>query len=260
MAEWAKIKFLYDTMLGAPGSALAASSTAAGDYSVDYLHNMLEVNMWKAADAASPQYVTYDAGAGNAWTADYLVILGHNLSAAAATVGLQYSDDNFAAHAWDAFTAFAPASDAVVFKEFANPGAYRHWRLVLTGAASAPCMTICAWGNATMLDYATAAFDPYDEEIKAAVNLSYSGCVAGVHARYAERSLSLRFDDADADLYGKIRQWWSVNGLGNFFVAWEGANNPADVWLMRPDARFSNPLKTGGRYRDVSVQLKGRKE
>lgn len=258
--EWAKIKFFYDAMLGSAGSALTATSTAVGDYAVGYLHNMLETNMWLSADTASPQCITYDAGAGNVRTADYMAVMGHNLKSAGATIKLQYSDDGFASHIWDAFAAFTPVSDGALLKEFASPGAYRHWRLVITGAAAPPYMTIAVWGNATELDYATASFDPYCVEVKASVNLSYSGCVTGIHTRYAERSLTLVFNDADAELYGRLKAWWDASGLRSFFVAWETTNSPSDVWLMRPDVRFSSPLKSGGAYRDVSVQLKGRKE
>ena len=258
--EWARIKFFYDTMLGSAGSTLTASSTAAGDYTAAYIYNMLETNMWLSADAASAQYVTYDAGAGSAKTADYLAVIGHNLKSAGASIKLQYSDDGFTTNIWDAFEGFIPVSDGAFLKEFASPGAYRHWRLVITGAAAPPYLTIATWGNATELDYATASFDPYCVEVKASVNLSYSGCVTGIHTRYAERSLSLVFNDADAELYGRLKAWWDTSGLRSFFVAWETANSPSDVWLMRPDLRFSSPLKSGGAYRDISVQLKGRKE
>jgi len=258
--EWAKVKFFFDTMLGSAGSTLAATSTATGDYAAAYLYNMLETNMWLSADASSLQYITYDAGAGNVMTADYLAVIGHNLKSAGAAVTLQYSDDAFVAHAWDAFAAFIPVTDGALLKEFSGPGAYRYWRFVITGAATAPYMTLAIWGVATELDYATASFDPHGVEIKASMNISYAGCVTGVHTRYAERSLTLVFNDADAELYGRIKQWWDTSGLRNFFVAWESANSPFDVWLMRPEARFSNPLKAGGLYRDVTIQLKGRKE
>jgi hypothetical protein len=72
--------------------------------------------------------------------------------------------------------------------------------------------------------------------------------------------MSFKFDDADAALYEKVRQWWDTSGVKNFFVAWEVANNPGDVFLMRPDTKFSNPIKNGGAHRDISIALKGRKE
>src|SRR3990170_1834781 len=77
---WAKPKIYYDTMLGSFGSTLTASSIAAGDYSVNYLYNWIEVNSWKAANTTVPMYITYDAGAGNTKQADYLVLLVRPLS------------------------------------------------------------------------------------------------------------------------------------------------------------------------------------
>lgn len=258
MATWNKIKFFYDTMLGCAGSTLTATSTAAGDYSVGYLYNMLEVNMWKAATAADPHCITYDAGAGNSKTADYLAISGHNLKAMGAAVALQHSSDDITYA--DAFTAFTPSSDTVVLKEFPLTAPYRYWRLKIIGMTAPPYMTICIWGNKTELDYATATFDPYEQAAHASVNLSYGGYVAGVHTQYTERRMNLKFEGADLSLYGKVKAWWETSGLKNFFLAWETANNPDDVFLLRPDTRFYNPLRAGGLYRDITINLTGRRE
>src|SRR3990172_13005583 len=111
MATWAKFKFFYDTMLGSTGSSLVATTTATGDYLAAYIYNMLETNMWKAANTTTPMYLTYDAGSGNTKTADYLAIIGHNLNTIGASTTHQYSTDNFTAHINNTFTGEAPASD-----------------------------------------------------------------------------------------------------------------------------------------------------
>lgn len=260
MPTWAKIKFYYDTMLGSIGSTLVATSTASGDYAVAYIYNWLETNMWKAANTTTPMYLTYDAGAGNTKTADYLAILGHNLNTIGATITLQYSTDNFAADVNDAFTGEAPTSDNVYLKEFTEPAAKRYWRLKITGTLSvAPYLTLCVWGSKTELDWATASFDPYEQEVKAVMGLSYGGYVTGIHTQYTERKLSLKFDDADSTLYNKVKTWWDTQGLKNFFVAWDRTNNPSDVYLMRAEEKFNNPFNATGLYRDISISLTGRK-
>ncbi len=264
MATWAKVKFYYKTMLGSTGSSLAATSTeSTGDYDPSYIHNWLETNMWKAEDSglADPQYLTYDAGVGNTKDADYLAILGHNLNTAGATVTLQWSTDNFAADVNDAFAGEAPSADTVYLKEFTSPGAKRYWRLKIAGhTAIAPYMAIAVWGEKTELDYATASFDPYEQDTKATVGMSEGGYVTGVHTRYIERSLRLRFDDSDSTLYNKVKAWHDDHGMKNLFAAWELANNASDVWLMRPSSRFRNPLNRTGIMRDISIQLTGRRE
>ncbi|HLC19117.1 MAG TPA: hypothetical protein VJM57_08920 [Thermodesulfobacteriota bacterium] len=261
MAAWEKVKFFYDTMLGTPGSTLAATSTtSSGDYSVDYLYNMLEVNMWMAADTTDPLYITFDAGTGNTADADYIVIWGHNLATAGATVSLQYSDDNFSLDINEVFAPEAVTTDAVYVKEFTSPGPRRYWRVEITGHTAPPQMTICLWGNKTELDYATASFDPYAQEVKANVNISQGGYLAGIHTMYTERQMTLTFNNADSVLYDRIRSWWETSGVKNFFVAWDHANSPGDVFLMRPDQRFKNPFKSGGIYRDITINLQGRKE
>jgi hypothetical protein len=421
MGIWAKIKFYYDTMLGGSGSTLTATSTeSSGDYDADYLHNWLETNKWKAEDTglADPQYITYDAGSGNTASADYLAILGHNLSTAGATVILSNSDDNFATDE-DVVIAMRPEADTVqheeacliangnfevwsngtntipdgwkkngvgssisrdavnfysglysasitrsgahVFFRFSIPGfayyqgkditagawvkasvatqvrvaiqdgtggsagsfhsgggdwefltvtrtvngsatalqfdlqiiadgtinvdgavmvegtsvastdpadyiqplsnAKRYWRLKIAGHAStAPYMTIGVWGDKTELDYASSSYDPYEEEARANVNVSGGGYVTGVHTRYSERQLRLRFSNVDEALYAKVKSWHESHGLKNFFVAWEKTNNPSDIYLMRSGRHFKNPFNQTGFYRDVSIELRGRKE
>jgi hypothetical protein len=263
MSAWSKIKFFYDTMLGSAGSSLTASSTASGDYSPAYIYNMLETNMWKAVDTTNGVWITYDAGAGNAKDADCLAIIGHNL----AGMRIYLIGSNVADFSTSYIICnFIQADNKAVLKEFTNTyGAFRYWRLTFFsvggGALSViPYVTLAIWGMATELDYASASFDPHAEDVKASVNLSQGGYVTGVHTQYTERSLALKFEDADATLYGKIKTWWNTNGLKNFFVAWENANSPNDVWLMRPDAKFSNPLTNGGLYRAITINLKGRKE
>ena len=256
---WAKVKFFWDNVFGISGGALAATSTASG-YAVANIHNGLEVNSWKAANTTTPMYITIDTYS-SATESDTLVILGHNLNTIGATLGVHYSTDNFAASIIDAFTPFAPTSDAVILKEFTSPGGKRYWRLYLTGTLSAaPEIQIAMLCNKTELDYCTASFDPYEQEAKANINISQGGYVTGIHEIYTERSLSLTFEDADSTLYGKVKTWWETHGMNQLFVAWETANNPTDVYLMRPDGKFNNPLTNGGAYRDITINLKGRKE
>ena len=261
MAQWAKFKFFFDTMLGSASSTLTAGSTASGDYSAAYLYNMLETNLWKAADTTSPVYITYDAGAGNTKQADYMGIAGHNFNTIGATVELQSSSDNFAADVTSVLSPFAPSTDKALVKEFTLSAAKRYYRLRISGTLSAaPYMALAIWGLKTELDWATASFDPYEEEVKAAVLLSQGGYVTGVHTEYSERTLALVIEDADSALYAKVKDWWDRSGLKNLFVAWDITNNPNDAWLMRPDTRFSNPFKGGGIYRDITINLRGRKE
>jgi hypothetical protein len=285
MAVWQKIKFYYHTLLGQTGATLTATSTASGDYSASYLYNALETNMWKALNTDSPCYITLDTGLGSVHKeADYLIMAGHNLGSASARIVLQHSNDGTT---WlDAFTQEMLRNDKVYLKEFTSPGPKRYWRLNIADAKLIPQIAILAFGLKTELDYASASFDPHGEETVANVNLSYGGYVAGVHAKYTERDMTLRFDDCSENkgarrladgtytaggtitadgggtttLYEKLRHWRTSVGVGQFFVAWERSNAPDDVFLMRSDARFANPLTHGGAYRDITIALRGRKE
>jgi len=265
MATWAKVKFFHKTMLGSTGSTLVATSTEAdNDYDVDYIFNWLETNLWKAEDSgvADPQYITYDAGAGNTESADYVVILGHNLNTAGVTVTLQYSTDDFTGDINDAFTGIVVSADTVFSKEFTSQDK-RYWRLKLSGhGATAPCMTLAVWGEATELDYMSSSIDPYADDIKATVNRTQGGYVSGIHVKHTMRNFNLTFDATDITTYDKVRAWRDDHGLQNFFLAWETANNPTEVWLMRPSGgTFSAPYSDfNTERRDVNIQLEGRKE
>lgn len=264
MATWARIKFFWSTMLGAAGSTLTAGSTASG-YSVASIYNMLEINSWQAANTTSPVNINLDLGVGNTATADYFAIVGHNLFTIGAKVSLWASNDNFSADIRQAGSYVIPATDSALVHEFTAPTASRYWRLVVekNGGGSfsaAPYLTICIWGLKTELDYASASFDPHGYDEQANISQSYGGYVAGVHTQFIERGFTLSFLDIDSTLYAKLASWYDTHGLKNFFVAWETANSPADIYLMRRTPGRNNPLTRGGAVRDATISLKGRKE
>src|SRR3990172_2311955 len=164
---------------------LTADSEATG-YEAAYLLNRLETNYWLSGSTAT-QYLTDTGSAGDGADVDYLVLYSHNLHTAGATVTLQYSSDNFAADVHDAFTGEIPAGDAIYFKTFALIHA-DYWRLKISGATSAPKITIGYWGMATELDYCTTSFDPNAQKDNAIVNRSETGYVLGVYTTFTERT------------------------------------------------------------------------
>lgn len=248
---WGKVKFFYKNSL----TGLTVTSAATG-FPVANVLDMLEGTLWKAT-STSDQYIAFDAGVGNTYTADYVAIGGHNLNTAGATLTLQYSTNG---SAWsDAFTAYAVANNKAIGKEFITQ-TVRYWRVKLSGMTATPQIAICIWGQAVELDWASSSFDPYAEDNKANINLSETGYVLGIHNRYTERQFDLVFSDADDTLYQKCKTWWDTSGLKNFFVAWEPTSHATDVYLMRPDSSFKNPLQIGGLYRNITINLKGRKE
>ena len=131
----------------------------------------------------------------------------------------------------------------------------------ISGTPSAVAeMAICFWGELTELDYATSSYDPYRQNIKATTNITQGGYVSGIHIKSTERQLRFLFSDAEPALYTKVKDWQDNNGLKNFFLAWEDTNNASDIFLMRSVPKFNNPLTSGGAYRNVSMDLKGRME
>ena len=248
---WGKIKFYYQNAL----SGLTATSEAAG-FLVGNILDMLEGTLWKAT-SSSDQYIAFDAGAGNTYTATYIGIASHNLNTVTATLTLQYSTNG---SSWsDAFTGVAIPNNKAWAKEFTTQ-TVRYWRVRLQGMTGIPYIGICIWGSTVELDYCSASLDPYAEDNKANLNVSETGYVLGIHNRYAERQMDIIFNGADDTLYTKCKTWWDTSGVKNFFVAWEPTSHASDVFLMRPDSSFKNPLTNGGMYRNITINLKGRKE
>lgn len=388
---WGKVKFYWNELL----SSLVATSTAIG-FDVINLLDRFEGTKWRATSTID-QYITYDAGEGNTYTADFLAISGHNLYSITATLGLQYStgsttgsdlvtngaftsdasgwtasaaslssvgggqsgnclqvansgaasglgyqditglivgetyklsvyfkkgtgatgaikigtttdDDAYGSNlaisdaSWteytyiftatetiaritlinesavasetslfdtvslyiidwtDAFTGYTPASDLSLIKEFTSQ-LKRLWRVEISGTPSAIAeMALCFWGELTELELVSGGLDPHGQIDKANVNMSHTGYVTGIHNRYIERSMSLIFEDADSTFYNKISAWWEQNGRKNFFISWEPVSHSTDIFLMRTKPEFKNPFVKGGLYRNITIELIGRKE
>lgn len=260
MATWVAIKLFYATMLGSTGSALTTSEAAAtGDYDVDYIYNMLEVGSILTANA-NDQHIEYDAGVGNSETADYLVILGHNLLTADALVSLEYSD----AGTWTGeetvvVAPFTPTSDGVVLKEFTKTTAHRYWRVLMTSLSEAPNITLCIWGNKTELGFARSSYDPKGFEEQVSRNITTGGVTAGIHEAYTEREFSISLTKMDDAKYQELLTWRETSGAQQVIVAWETANNPDDAFLVYPVGKFDCPFTDGGLYRRTTLNFRGRK-
>ena len=256
MADWVAIKFFYATMLGSAGSTFTATSTATGDFDVDYLYSMFETSFWEATTSANQQ-LDYDAGVGNTKTADYLVILGHNLATVGATIVLQYSDG---AGYTNAFTPIVVTVDTVLAKEFSGAGAHRYWRLDISGGMSAaPSIAIAIWGDKTEIGFARASYDPKGFEEEVSRNITAGGFPAGIHEYFSEREFSIPLSKIDEATYAKLLAWREISGAQQLFVAWETANNPDDVFLVYPVGKFHCPFTNGGLYRRTTLNFRGRK-
>lgn len=258
MAAWAKHKIFWKSVLTTVGGTLTATTTeSSGDFDVDYLADSLEWSKWKAANTTVPVYITFDAGASASF--DYLTIGGHNLNTIGATIDLEYS----ATGAWageeaSAFVAVAPTSDGNYLIEFGSIDA-RYTRLKITGTLSAaPSIAMMQWGDKTILDYASTTFDPHNETNKANINIGKTGMVLGIHHQYKEKKVSLKIEDADGTVYTSIADLWATHELKNFFWAFDTANNPTVIFIMRLEPTFSNPFNNTGIYRNITLPMIGR--
>ena len=259
MSQQTKLRFFYHNILGSTGSTITASSTSStSDFSVDYLYNFLEVNSWQESTGmTTSRTIKFDAGVGNTYSADYFAIHGHNLNGS--TLALDVSSDNFAASTVSAVAAFTVGTTGTILSQFTSPGAYRYWKFTLSrSTATAAAIQIMSLGTATELAYVTPPFDPHAQEIKANINISHSGYVTGIHTLFTERNMDIKLSNASTAVYASVKTWFETHGAKQFFVAWNATASTADVWLMRPELRFNNPI-TVDKFRDISISLTGRK-
>jgi hypothetical protein len=250
---WGKPTFYYRNGL----SGLTATSTLSGT-NVANLLDRLEVNFWIATSTAT-QYITFDAGTGNEYTADYFAVANHNVTSQDGLINLQYSSDNFSGDINDAFTAEKPASDHAFVKQFTAISS-RYWRAAFTSMGDSARASVMYWGEKTELDFASSSFDPNESEYIDTINESENGVLLGIHKKYRRRQFNFRIQDADSDLYDTAENWFNTVGLEPFFVTWNYDEKPNDAYYMRStDGRFEAPYRLGnGDWRDLIFRLEGR--
>lgn len=264
MPVFAKVKIFYKTMLGSVGSTLTATSTEnEGDHHVDYIYNFFEWNNWLAETTglSTPQKITYDAGSGNVYSADYFALHVHNLGEINATLKLMYSDaGDFTGEEIIVFTEVF-TDDIPFLKEFADTGTHRYWRVEISFAGAVPPFTsIMIWGQATELNWAKSEFDPHSFVPEIMESVSMGNVLTGLHIKGMERKLNLAFPNSDNTLYDKIKSLIDDHGFKPFFILWDGATHIEDFFLMRiVPSTINNPLTLGGRYRSITLNLTGRK-
>ena len=249
--SWSHIFFYYTTQI----TALVATTEDA-NYPATNLLDGLDSTLYKGLSTATHYLTAQDLGVSNGFTADYLAFAGDNL--AGATVALQFSNDNFSSDVREAFTAFVRSGSDPVVKEYTSISG-RYSRLKLTGLTANPFIADLRWGLKTDLDYADAGFDPHGRTFKGNINVSETGYLTGVHKKFIERDITIKFLDADDTLYQKLSAWWDAIMCAMFYVAWEKTDHASDIWFVRADPKFQNPLKSGGAFRDITLPLKGRK-
>lgn len=257
--QGSKLKFFWDNMLSATGSSLSVDSTnSTGDYNIDYVHNWLEVNSWKETSTglSTTRTFNFDAGVGNEYDANYLLIYGHNLDGS--TISLDASSDNFVGST-NAAVSFTAGTTAAILSTFSSVGAKRYWRMRLSrSTVTESFINIMSWGTKTELDYIQPPFDPYSQNVKANANLSQGGYVTGVHTKYTERQLRINLQNQSTSIYESVKTWFETHGVQNFVAAWDSTGSSADVWLVRPNMSFNNPINNNF-FRNITINLKGRK-
>jgi hypothetical protein len=230
----------------------AASSTAAGNFSVLNLRDFRPYTWWKPVSL--PATVTVDCA--SAKSVDYWSVYGHDLYTHGCTIELRGSTDNFSASDVLVDT-FTPTSNDAFARLIASTS-YRYWRLRITGA-TAPSLAIAAFGMALDIpEYLTAGFDPTGRVIRGQYNRSELGHPLGRTVKFEEWSETLRFELLT---WAWIRAtWlpaWRVHvGRDPFLFTWDPALHAEEVYLVAVKDQFKTPHRTGG-YCDLVFDVSG---
>ena len=254
---WAKVKIFYSHVL----AKLAATTTAAG-FAIANILDWMEGSWWLADNTTTPMYITIGSGpgGGDPLTADYLFISGHNFFTIGARVTLQKSSTGAWAGEEVDVTTETPSNDLTFAKLFTST-TEDYWRLKITGSLSAePQIAICVWGELVELDLVTLSFDPDGENEFVNTKKTQGGVISGQHVKYRERDISLGFSESEDALYQKVKALKEDHGFQNFGLGWETTEHPAEVYLVRREKGFKNPLVKGGSFRNVTLRVKGRRE
>lgn len=253
-----ELKFFYDNMLQSTAGSVVATSTSTGAYAIDNIHNMLEVNGWKATSSAT-QNIDFDAGVGNTFDADYVAVLGHNLFTIGSSIAVQHSTDG--AFGGEEITIFSTSvgADTVFLKEFSPPGGRRWWRIQINGASTKPSINVLSLGTLSTIAFIQPPFDPNNQRTIKNTNITQGGFVAGIHTKYIERNISIGFRGVSTSLYNILNTWHENSGQKNFFMAWDTTNDSSAVYLVRPDGNFNSPINVD-KFRNITINLRGRKE
>ena len=255
---WHPVKFFYKHVL----ANMAASSTdGATRYLPANLLDMREWKKWRGVGLGDTYlYPGSGPGAGDSLTADYDIFSGHNLASVGATVVLQYS----ATGAWageevNAYAPFVPSDDKTKLKEFSSVTS-PYWRRKISGHSLAPIIATSIWGETVVFDFASILNDPNRQKWHGIINRSMAGHFLNAYEDWTERIIDLKFSHRDSALYTKLDAWWETVNVGLSFLAWETGEHGEQVWLVSATEEYNNPRTLNGKFHDINLSFRGRKE
>jgi hypothetical protein len=192
----------YHNILRNTAATLTDPGTASG-FSLEDIKDYKPWKIWKSDDTTSPINIDIDLGVGNTGTADYVMLVNHNMLANGATVTVQSDNDVAFGSPTALLAATAPDSDDVWFKGFTVGPAERYFRVILTDPAApfaaAPFIGELFLGlRTTLTEYMNPDIDPFMKGVEAQSNRSEGGQYLGSILRGKTHRFTFSFSDAGA--------------------------------------------------------------
>lgn len=242
---WSPIELFYKNLLAANTTVNIADPA----YPFTNAVSRIDGTFYKSTSATQEIVVAYS---GASSPSGYLLVFNHNLAGNIITV-------TSGAEATVRGTVTVPNNKAILLTWTTVSNTI--WNIkILPQNGLIPFIAGLQLGEKVVLDYADA-ITPYDLENKGVVNVSDTGYVQGIHNKYIEHALTIKFSDADAALLAKVQAWEETVGLGLCGILWDPGEHAADVRVVRrKGGKFTAPMQLGGLYADITLNLIGRKE
>lgn len=247
----AKPTIFYDNRLA--DAAVAASTTAAGDYAAANVTDWRAYTWWKPT--ALPATLTVDSGSAHA--ADYALVYGHDLYTQGCTVQVRGSTDNFAASDVLVGTATPTSNDPFLISF--NSVSYRYWRLRITGGGTMPSLAIAAIGARMVLPcWLPQPFDPLARKLDGQRNRSENGQPLGTAIEFELWKQNIKQEGVT---WAWLRDTWLPAWRAHlrsspFVFAWETDLYPGDLKLVTISDQFNSPHRAGSTA-DLTIELSG---
>lgn len=250
----------YRSLLRSGGTFTDPGS--ASGFPLTNLYDYRSYSLWKSSILTTPINIDVDLG-GSTETADYIMLVNHNLSTLGATVTV-YAD-SFSPPTTSRGT-FDPAEDTVSYKTFTQTASLRYWRVQLSkggGFASAPYIGECFLGNKTELpSYMAPTLDPFMKQVEVMGSRSQGGHYLGASLRGQAHRGELSFGGAGAaraDFTSTLNAFLDDHAYKRrpFGFVLDTADSDFDVcrYLKVPDEAQIGRFAVGGTWQNLTLTL-----
>jgi len=258
---YGKPLLLFDDVMSVAGTTRtlnAGSTDPLATYSISHLTDYRPYTFWKgnATTSANGFIVIEDANPAGL-TADYVLIMGHDLADQTANVFVRGSNDNFAT--FTEVLAIAPTDNSPIFVTFPSETNLK-WQVTISGIDSPSVLisTLIYGQKLTLPRNLQQGFDPLGSKPRGRLLKSSKGQPLGTAESWREWKQKIRFNNIDASW---LRSTWQsafdshLKNTPSVFV-WDPTDHPTELYLVHPIFNYAAP-HVQGQFANLNFILEG---